>query len=235
MTGVIVVITWGILIFPTTTREGLNYVVTRRTIPLYAKLIHFASRDLELRELARDVTKGCRTEEEKVMALFRWVTTDLTWPPPEGLPVVDDHVSYVVIRRYATSDQVHDVLTVLCEYAGMRAFWKRCTIPASDHQLLLSFVKVDGAWCVLDPVHRIAFTDPRGRLVPIEELAKHPEWVDPIFASVPWKGPRPNQYLAELVPFQEPRMTRGELQRPFHRVVAEVKARVRGVPVRGDY
>ena len=63
-----------VLMWPVSIRQGVNYEVSEIRMPLFAKAIHFMSRALTLRQLARDITRGTHTDQEKCEAILAWMT-----------------------------------------------------------------------------------------------------------------------------------------------------------------
>ena len=118
----------ALLWWPATTRQGIDF--RQRTIlqPLYLKAMDFISRDGHYRLLAREIVQGAATDEARALQIYAW-TRDHIRPVPPGLPVVDDHIWHIIIRGYGTDDQVNDVFTTLCAYAGLSAFWDWLSTP----------------------------------------------------------------------------------------------------------
>jgi hypothetical protein len=107
---------------PTTTYQGVNFVVSARTLPAYVKALDFADRDANYKGLARQIAGRAVLRRG---AAARCLRLDAREYPRHALriPVVDDHVWHIIIRGYGEDDQKADVFTTLLTYAGMRAYW----------------------------------------------------------------------------------------------------------------
>ncbi len=140
---------------PLSTRQGINYQVAVRSIPAYAKTLGFLYRHFEYQRLAGEITRGKRSPQERVLAVFDWTTQNIH-SVPEGFPVVDDHVLHIIIRGYGTDDQKADVFTTLSTYAGVPAFWQWTKQP-SGAVLVVSFARIGQEWVVFDVAKGIAF------------------------------------------------------------------------------
>jgi hypothetical protein len=140
------------------TKQGINHNVYVYSIPLYIKLIEFIDRDYRYRELAGKVTRGQKSDKAKALAIFKWVRANIKTVIPEGWPIYDDHIWYIIIRGYGTQDQASDVFTTLVSYSGVEAGWARVMIPGHEKGLVLSFVRIDGQWRVFDIAAGVYFT-----------------------------------------------------------------------------
>jgi hypothetical protein len=201
----------GIALMPVQTRQGVNYQVTSRRVPLYEKALGFALRDAEYRRVAREITRGLSGEEARAMALFEWTRTHIR-PTPSGWPVVDDHILHIMIRGYGEPDQQADVFTTLAAYRGLPAFWKIIRADEGAGKLVLSFVKIEGHWTTWDVHQGVVFRNAAGALAAVEELAHQPELV------------RPHEpYVAQaLARFSVPEILRARQQMPIPRLWFEL-------------
>jgi hypothetical protein len=166
---------WGLLQWPVTERQGINYEVYERTLPLYVKLARFLSRDLEYRHLARTLTRGIHDDEAKVVRLAEWVRAHVVAGTPAGLRVVDDHVWHIIVRGYGEPDQLADVLATLCAYAGVPAELAMLYPPGESQPIhAVALVKLAGRWCPVDPHRGIIVRNAAGRIASREELLADP-------------------------------------------------------------
>jgi hypothetical protein len=157
-----------------TYRKGVNYKVYTKSIPLYYKVAYFFARDLQYRELTRDILKGERDKKKIVRTLFDWTVRNIKVPTPGGLPVVDDHVINIVIRGYGEPDQRSDVFATLCSYAGVPSFMK--IIKRKDGaKLAVCYVRLGNRYYVFDPANKNYFTDRNGAWVDVATLRAYPE------------------------------------------------------------
>jgi hypothetical protein len=152
---------------PVTTRQGVNFVVTSHSLPLYAKALDFLDRDSNYRRLTAQVMSGATTDEAKVRAAAEWTTANIRETPP-GFPVVDDHTWNIIVRGYGQDDQQASVFTTLLAYAGVRAYW---IFIGPRPELTLSLALVDGAWRAIDVSNHVIFRAAGGRLATAGDLA----------------------------------------------------------------
>ena len=106
--------------WPVTTAVGIDYRVTVKQLTLFEKAAAFVSRDLEMRRLMREIVGTGGTQEQRLLRMYDWVS-DNVHPIPPGLPVVDDHVLYIFVRRYGAIDQRAEALAALASYDSMPA------------------------------------------------------------------------------------------------------------------
>lgn len=137
------------LALPTVTRQGINYRVHEKKIPLALKAGDFLLRDFQYRRLSAEITRGARSPEEKTVRLLRWTHDHIRLAPPE-LPVIDDHVARIIDRGYGDADQLADVFTTLAAYSGLSAFWQGFRTPDRPGGFILSFVKIKNHWTAWD-------------------------------------------------------------------------------------
>lgn len=186
----------ALLAWPATTRQGVNFKVTEKRLPAIIKGMDFLVRDYEYRHLAAEITRGCATEESKAEALLQW-THEHIRPVPPGWPVVDDHITHIIIRGYGTKDQVADVFTTLATYAGIRSFWRVSRGREGSRPRVLSFLRMGGQWTVWDVAEGIAIRDTAGHLMSVQQLG--------------WQR------------FGPPPLLRAEKQMPLPRVLFELR------------
>jgi len=211
------------LIAPTVTRQGIDYHVSRHSIPLYVKAIDFLHRHNQYQALADEITHGLRTDQDRVMAVYRW-TREHIRPTPAGWPIVDDHVLNIIIRGYGLGDQSADVFTTLSTYAGVPAFWRALRIPEGTRWLILSFARVDGRWVMLDVGEGLLFTDANGRWLNASEAIEHPETLSGFKTK---SGVFNQRYLDPLRPFRVPKTLRPQKQMPWLRLIYELRRALR--------
>ena len=203
---------------PTTTDQGVDFVVTRHSLPLYVKALDFVDRDIHYRRQAAEITAGATTDESKARAVFDWTTTHIRRMPP-GFPVIDDHVWHIVVRGYGQDDQKADVFTTLLTYAGVPAYW---IFIGGPPELVLSFAKADGAWRVVDVANTVMFRSRAGQWATGEDVA-----ADPAFAAA--QGPAIYQgvpYASMFGGFRAPippALTRADMQVPGARTWFVIK------------
>lgn len=165
---------------PTTTRLGVDYEVTAYTLPLYAKALDFIQRDSSYVRLVSRIVNPDAPPESRVLTVFEWTRKNIR-DTPAGFPVVDDHISHIIIRGYGEDDQKADVFTTLITYAGVPAYWS--WIGTAPSTLILSFAWIDKHWRVFDVQNGIAFRNRRGALASVEELAADPGLIASVAAN----------------------------------------------------
>ena len=220
--GVVLVGVFGLLSVRTTTKQGVNYRVTTKSIPVYAKVIGFLDRHEQYRVLAREIAAGLTTDEAKARAVFEW-THEHIRKTPEGWPVVDDHILHIIIRGYGAGDQATDVFTTLSTYAGVPAFWVPVRINKQAGRWAFAFARIGGRWRMFDVEHYLIFTDGRGGLADVEELLASSELIRLTANNLAPGGIPYQQYMDRLQPFRVPTVLRAEKQMPLPRVAFEIR------------
>jgi hypothetical protein len=198
-------------------------------MPLYAKLMGFLDRHYQYRTLASDITKGLTSDRERALAVFAWAREHIR-RPPQGWPIVDDHIWNIIIRGYGVTDQTADVFATLATYAGVPAFWQFAHDQESGHTVVLSFAQIDGTWAMFDLWHGLVFTDEDGQLARAEELVEHPEQVLLTSGALQPGGVPYPRYVRVLAPLRIPRPLRAQLQMPGPRLWHEARRRLAGEP-----
>ena len=208
----------GVANVPTTTSQGVDYVVSTRTLPAYVKALDFADRDANYKMLAREIAGRAPSDEARLRAVFDWTRANIR-DTPSGFPVVDDHVWHIIIRGYGQDDQKADVFTTLLTYAGVPAYW---IFIGPRPELVLSFVRADGAWRVVDVANGVMFRSRDGHWATAEDVA-----ADPAFAAA--QGPAVYQGLSYGSLFDgfhapiPPDLTRADMQVPGARTWFAIK------------
>lgn len=208
----------AIAMLPTGTRQGINYVVTAQTLPLYAKALAFLDRDVHYRRLAGQVVSGTTTEEAKLGAVLRWTRANIR-DTPAGYPVTDDHVWHIIVRGYGQDDQKADVFTTLLTYVGVPAYW---IFIGPKPELVLSFVFVDDRWRAVDVANGILFRARNGQLASAEDLA-----ADPSIAAkqgpAQYRGIPYARFFERFRAPEPPDLTHAAMQMPAARAWFELK------------
>ncbi len=149
--------------------QGVDYKVSRITLPLYLKVLNFYYRHYNYKWLAKQITGHLDTREDKILRLFHW-TYETIKRQPEGFPIMDSHPWDVYVRGYGVSDNFHDLFTTLCNYIGVNAFFDTIYSENPHRALQLSFVRIKRGWVALDPCRGIYFRNHTGGLATIEEI-----------------------------------------------------------------
>lgn len=169
LTAVCVVL---VLNIPMTTRYGVNGVLFTRKIPLYAKACGFFYRDWMYRDIVNDIVRGKKDGSAKAVAILDWTNKNITCEIPPGIKVVDDHPLNIIIRQYGAKDQIEDIFTILCSYAGMKAGRVKCHNPDRTRYVILSLVKADGEWLIFDAANNKYFFNKKGGVGSVEDYLK---------------------------------------------------------------
>jgi len=204
----------GILNMEVSILQGVNYKVREVKMPLYLKLLDFFDRHFNYKLLVKEIVKGAESNEEKALMLFKWTCGNIK-DLPSGLPVMDDHVWYTIIRGYGVSDQSSDVFTTLCNYAGLDAFLVRI----GTERIPLSFVKLKDRWRVFDPYHGTYFKDEKENIADVDTV-KSNNW------KIEYLKEKPNLDYAELFQslpsIKAVGLRRASIQSPLNRLSYEI-------------
>ncbi len=203
-----------------TTQVGINYKWQSVRIPLYLKALDFVDRHYNYKQLVRNITKGSRNEEDRVMAIFNWTYANIR-KTPEDLPVIDDHIWNTIIRGYGASDQFSDVFTTLCNYAGNDALFSWVKAMDGAGKNTFSFVRINGYWHVFDPYNGAYFKDDKGKMISIEKLKAGINW------KLGWLKEKPatdySSFIPSLPDIKEIWLSRPNIQSPFKRLIFGIK------------
>lgn len=211
--------------WPATTSVGIDYQVYRKRLPLVEKGIQFLDRHLQTRRLAREITQGAPSDEEKLQRIFAWVSERIR-PIPPGFPVVDDHLWNVVIRGYGASDQKTEVFALLASYSGFPSTAVGLRIPESVWTLDLALVRLPEKVAPFDLSNEILFKDEQGRFLSVEEIGQNPRRVATISSGLRFHGFPYQAYLSRLKGLQ-PSFLRMEVQKPWPRLREEILQRLK--------
>ncbi len=206
-----------VLTLPLTTRQGVNYRQTTRSIPAYVKSIDFMQRHFQYRLLASNICAGLNASQDCMLAILRWTGANIR-PTPDGWPVIDDHVLHIIIRGHGKDDQIADVFTTLSTYAGIPAFWMFLKDPNDGTYFVLSFARLQDGWIPLDVERQRVFRANDGRLATVGDLLGDPRLIQAGTNG----GPEAHRYLRFiskdfLDPFVVPEPLRAELHQPWQR------------------
>ncbi|MBI3599424.1 MAG: transglutaminase domain-containing protein [Nitrospinae bacterium] len=214
------------------TRQGINYQWQTIEIPLYLKILDFFDRHYNYKWTVERIigdsnpptppfVKGGDEGVEKVLKIFEWTHENIK-KTPESYPVIDDHVWHIIVRGYGVGDQLSDVFTTLCNYAGIDAFFDSPYAEDRNSRITLSFVKIDGKWNVFDPYNGVYFKNREGSLASIEEIIKGNWLTEGINKD---KGLDINYaiYFKNLSPIKEMELQRSNVQSPINRFKYQIK------------
>jgi hypothetical protein len=154
---------------PTSIVQGVNGVSRELRMPLYAKWVEFLARHYEYRRIAAEITGNAKTDTEKAVRIAEW-THDTIKAIPPGMPLVDDHIYHIIVRGYGNDEQVQDVFTTLCVYAGIPAYWVRVSHDNGKGRVVISLVRIGGKWTILDPYTATYYRMPDGSLASVDDI-----------------------------------------------------------------
>lgn len=204
-----------------TTTQGVNFKVTRLSLPLYLKIINFYDRHLNLKWLAGRITGEIHNKEDKIFKLFTW-THSTIHPKPKTLPVMDDHVWNVYVRRYGISDNFNDLFSTLCNYVGADSFFDRIYINNRNKKMNFSFVHLKRGWVVFEPYNGLYFKNNEGNWSTVEEIKKGDWKLEKISNSIlSEKDVRP--FLEKLPDIENSELKRASIQSPLNRLKYQLK------------
>ena len=198
-----------------TSKQGVNYKISRIELPLYLKVLNFYDRHFNYMWLANRITGHLKTKEEKIFRLFQW-THETIKRQPERLPIMDDHVWNVYIRGYGVTDNFHDLFSTLCNYIGVDGFFTPVYVT-SKRGLNLSFVRLDRGWVLFDPFNGVYFKNKTGDWATVDEiLQKNWQIAKLTPADISESDYKP--YLEFLSPIKEIGLKRANTQSPINRL-----------------
>jgi hypothetical protein len=138
-------------------------------IPVYLKVLNFYDRHYNYAWLVRRLTGELENDEEKIIKLLAWIVSNIK-KQPESLPVIDDHVWSVIVRRYGNMGNLNDVFSTLCNYAGVDAFFE--VIETDKVYAVVTLARINHRWTVIDPSNGAYFRNNKGELATIEEMKR---------------------------------------------------------------
>jgi len=202
-----------------TTKHGVDYKVSRITMPLYLKVLNFYYRHYNYKWLAKRITDHLDTKEDKILRLFYW-THETIKPQPKSLPVMDSHPWDVYVRGYGVSDNFYDLFTTLCNYIGADAFFTALYSKDTGKHIQLSFVRIKRGWVALDPLNGFYFRNHTGGLATIEEIIEQ-DWHIVKLSQTDITKVNYEQYIVENLPKIErigSGLNRANTQSPINRL-----------------
>jgi len=205
-------------------KQGIDGKYRAINMPLYVKGIEFLARHYEYTRITKEIVSGLKSDEEKTLAIFKWTHENIKQGIPKGLSVVDDHVLNIVIRGYGTNDQSHDVFTTLCAYANIPAFWEEVYDNAHKIWYPISYVKINGRWCVFDPYLGKYFKNQNGEIASVDDVLRDKSLVAAQVADkIVYEGIPYEEFYHNIKPFDKNRTLRPYKQMPGRRIWFELK------------
>lgn len=211
-----------------TTRQGINHKIHTFHIPLYFKIIDFFDRHYNYKLLVQRIVSSKEPEHDKALKILEWVKKNIH-PVPAGMPVIDDHVWHIIVRRYGNNEQAQDVFTTLCNYAGLDAFFFRLRKNDASRLLTVSLVKVGGNWSIFDSAKGVYFKTNDGRLATINDIASGNWQAEAIEHATIYQSDLKsyyNDYFGKIleIDFEKThKFSRANIQSPIARIIYAVK------------
>lgn len=222
----------ALLFLPTTIKQAIDGEIRIIRLPLIIKITEFVNRDYHYRRLAREIVFDADTDKEKVLAIFNWVIQNINtdFPRTGNWHIIDDHISNIIIRRYGTADQVADVFATLCVYAGMPAFWDKIKREEykEEKSIILSFVKLDGAWRIFDVYNRVYFKNENREIASLKEILEREKIITNNGEKLEDCKIDYLDYLSNLKPVEIKTALRAQRQTPIGRIVYEIRRLIKG-------
>ncbi len=164
-----------------TTKQGIDFRVREIRLPLYLKALDYLDRHCNYIQLVRTITSGVKDEDAKVLKILDWVHVNIR-QTPRGFPIVDDHPMNIIIRGYGAGDQLEDIFTILCYYAGTRAFYVYIK-NSKGSRFPVSFVKLRRGWSPMSAYFG-TYIKKEGRLATLKDISDDPSLIAPIAAGI---------------------------------------------------
>jgi|GEM_PF-1217770 len=219
----------ALLNIPVTTRQGVNYEVRTMKIPLYIKAVEFIDRDYHYKRLMREIIKDKNTDEAKILAIYKWVTENISGNIPSGWAIYDDHVLNIIIRRYGAPDQISDVLATLATYAGYPSIVYKVMPKNSDNKFYVTLVNLKGHFLIFDPYFKNYFIDRQKTVAAVEYIkANYPHLVpvNPNVLAMKYRGISYIDYFGDLNTNVDFTDTKAYRQLPGYRFGYEIKKKL---------
>jgi hypothetical protein len=163
--------------WPVTTSEGVDFHVSLKKLTLFEKAVAFVDRDLEMYRVTKEIAGEDGVPEQRLLRMYRWVTENIHAVPP-GLPVVDNHVLFIFVRRYGTIDQRAEALAALASYDGMPASTIGLGKDPNRRLVQLTAVQLGSRIVVFDVNNRVVFRVASGELASLADLQSNPSIVE---------------------------------------------------------
>lgn len=209
-----------------TIRQGIDYKVRTLKMPLYLKLIDFYDRHLNYKQLTIEIlaSAGKKTSDgTTVLAIFNWTVANIAKQPKE-LPVIDDHVWHIIVRRYGADDQFQDVFATLCNYAGLNAFFDQLSTEEGQRKPF-AFVKVGNKWVVFDVFNGVYFRNAQGAIAGVDDLVSGQWREENVKEHIPEDYYRAYFKSLPLTDFNQQKFSRSRIQSPLRRFVSWLKSK----------
>jgi hypothetical protein len=212
--------------WPVTTSEGVDFHVSTKKLTLFEKAVAFVDRDLEMYRITREIAGDDGAAEQRLLRMYQWVTENIH-AVPLGLPVVDNHVLYIFVRRYGTIDQRAEALAALASYDGMPASIIPLGRDPKRRPVQLTAVQLGNRIVVFDVNNRIVFRLASGELASLADLQSDPSIIEKTAGPLMVDGAPYHEHFRNLRDVS-PSFVRMEEQRFWPRMKHEIVRRFIG-------
>jgi hypothetical protein len=214
----------GLLVgtIPVTGFEGIDGRIIVHRMPLWEKVARFYLRHVEFERWAREAAGGETDPQRRVLKLMDWTIKNVRHITPD-LPLIDDHISHIVLRRYGNDGQLAEVFTALTTYTGNQGRWEAYRPPGARERVVLSFVESDSGWWVFDLWNGGWFETHAGQIATIHDF-RHPEQLrrqgqaPEVLNGTPYLD-----YFKDLNRVWKRSFSRARGQMPWHRLLMELR------------
>lgn len=207
-----------------TTRQGRNYKVATKKIPLYFKVLSFVYRHYAYKQLVSEIINNKINATDRTLAIFNWTHQNIRQNIPDNYPIVDDHVLNIIIRGYGANDQSAEVFATLCNYAEIDAFYTYLYTKQRNSKIVLAFAKLAEQWVAFDPYNGVYFVKNNHdlELATVEDITKG-NWDVKYSASFNKKKIDYKKYFGSIADIKHNKWTRPGIQAPWPRLGYELK------------
>lgn len=218
--GVLVLIILLVGSIPTQSLEGVDDSLKIHRMPLWEKIARFYLRHQDLKRMVAGAAQGETDPQRRALKLLDWTRKTVRQIPPE-FPLVDDHISHIVLRHYGNAGQMAEVFTTLTTYAGNEGRWEWHAPPGAREAVVLSFVQSEEGWWVFDISNGGWFETASGQIATITDF-KRPETLQrrgvapEALAGTPYLA-----YFQDLEAVWKRSFSRAHGQTPWHRLLIE--------------
>lgn len=218
----IVILSIAVFFIPAKTKQSVDSALVVKSIPLGFKIVEFLDRDYHYRELVKEIVKECRTDEEKVRAVFEWTCKNIRTDYPNGWTLVDDHIWNSVVRGYGNQSASAEVFTTLSTYAGCPAAAYRAQAEGSTKKIVLSVARINGRFYLFDSARCNIFLKQDGSLATLDDIIEDPSIAARAVNRPVIRGVNYEDYFKRLKKVERFRTIRPELQMPLGRLKFEL-------------
>jgi len=210
-----------ILNMDVTTKQGINFEVNTKTIPLYYKAVSFLYRHFSYQILIKEILPSKVNDKQKIEKVFKWVNEKIRRDIPPDYPIIDDHVLDIIIRGYGTGDQVTEVFVTLCNYAYIDAFYIYFSSKDKSDTLVLAVIKDKGNYFLFDVFNGVYFLNKDNEFASLTDIYQG-NW-DIVSSKGSNKKDRYLDIFDNITDIDYLEDSRAKLQLPIHRTVYEIK------------